>query len=48
MKTAFFVSSFDEFRRTDKRDYYAWLYGSYGGRLIAYDFFYAYCMGGEL
>ncbi len=35
-------------RRAAKRDYYAWLYGSYSGLLVAFDFFQTYCMGGEL
>lgn len=48
MTEQFSVAAFEEFRRADKRDYYAWLYGSYGGRLVAFDFFQTYCMGGEL
>ncbi len=38
----------DSFRKSFKRDYYAWLYGSYQAECTKIDFHSMYLMGGEL
>lgn len=48
MKPSFSEASFLEFRRVFKRDFYAYLYGSYPAMLLSNDMHACYMMGGEL
>lgn len=44
----FFLAARDEAQRSDKRTFYAWMYGNYKAELDMLDFLLTYCMGREL
>ena len=48
MNPQFAEAGFLEFRRVLKREFYAWVYGSYTNTLVSNDFRATYMMGGEL